>query len=102
VTNLLTRRAPHVENPSRLHRARLVPRIVERLRRMLAWNEQRRTRAGTGPPPITLPKLGGSSPGTMSSLPPIYALHRRELVGPDEDPRLGRRQLRRTGSGSGP
>jgi hypothetical protein len=39
-----------------------VPRIVERLRRMLAWDEWRRSRDGAWPPPITLPKLGGDSP----------------------------------------
>jgi hypothetical protein len=38
-----------------------VPHIIERLRRMLAWDERRRMRLGTWPPPITLPKLGSDS-----------------------------------------
>lgn len=37
-------------------------RIIVRLRCMLAWDEWRRTRQGTWPPPITLPRLGGHSP----------------------------------------
>jgi hypothetical protein len=39
-----------------------VPRVIERLRRMLVWDEQRRARLGTWPPPITLPKLGRNPP----------------------------------------
>jgi hypothetical protein len=44
-----------------------VPRIVERLRRMLVWDELRRTRQGAWPPAITLPQLHAlAEPGKES------------------------------------
>jgi hypothetical protein len=36
--------------------------ILERLRRLLEQDEQRRARSGAWPPPITLPRVGGDSP----------------------------------------
>jgi hypothetical protein len=36
--------------------------MLRRLRRMLAWDELKRTKAGTWPPAVTLPRLGGSPP----------------------------------------
>ena len=51
-------------------------RVIERLRRMLTWDEIRRTRQGTWPPVITLPRLptpaepGKGSSVTVITLPP--------------------------------